>query len=152
MMCVRTLLAVTLAVMGVGGATACSAGSPSGENAKGGSSKCVKTVNGQDLFVGNETCLASLPTSFMVGYWIIDHECSVFYPNHKSAIVYDTNTYWAEISPAVEARLWKLYKGQRVVYRIAFEGAISDRPGIYGNGEFSKGVYIKSISSIRVEP
>src|SRR5689334_4062791 len=127
--------------------TGCSTG---GSQAGDGPRSCTQRVGGEELFVGEARCLATLPQETLAGYWVSGHEYSVFYVDRMD-IKHDpdANAAWLFMSrDAQDAVKNKLQAGKWQVFAIRFTGARSTARGIYGPGPFKSGVLVTRMLEI----
>jgi hypothetical protein len=123
-----------------------SCGSPS--KPKRSANDCVTEIAGQKLFVGNATCMKTLPARRMAGIWVLGPEYSVF---HEGAGSNESSTpgneVWLEVDPEkVLAANGLTFDGRSHKYKIEFIGTKSDAPGAYGHmGQFKRGAFVTRV-------
>jgi hypothetical protein len=129
--------------------TACH--TPSKSTSKSLENECTSNVNGEKLFIGDEKCIAKLPRKTITGYWVVDHEYSVFYKRFpEKTINYDEEATWIDLSDSAFLIAKPLVeRGRREIFEIRFVGTRSEAPGIYGPGTFKSGAFVDKFISIR---
>lgn len=126
--------------------TACTAASPANPPLN---TACYKSYNGKQLFIGSPNCLLSKEGRRFHGFLVIDHEYLVFYEKLPSQqLRYDTSTYWVDMSKNNLHRALSYFRGKRVILSVSGFGHFSTEKGIYGDGEFKKGLYIDKIFAL----
>src|SRR4029450_4393243 len=116
--------------------------------------KCMFTANRSKFFIGDTECLAALPHTVIAGYWVTDHEYSVYYPDKNGIeVTYDEQAVWLNLSSGAESATKQMVRnGRRQIFEIKFVGSISKIPGVYGNGRFKSGALVDRFLSIRELP
>ncbi len=112
---------------------------------------CTSLINGISNFIGDVKCLSSLPKKTINGYWVVDHEYSVFYFDRETIKNgYDDKAYWLELSPNFMKKNLKYIRvNKRTIYEVKFVGSESSKVGVYGNGTFKKGMLMDKIIYIK---
>jgi hypothetical protein len=128
--------------------TAC--GSKVSESATLSPESCTITKDGQTLFLGTKGCLSNLPTSNISGYWVVDFEYSVFYPDKMSIKPgYDNEATWLEFSDEANSVVTTHLQDSRQIFEIRFIGARPLMPGAYGRGTFRRGAFVSRVIELK---
>lgn len=114
-------------------------------------SQCYEIVGSTKLFMGSQECLMRLPQEEVHGYWVSDHEYSVFYSRRELILPsHDKSAIWLEFSNEVRTEIDRfLVKGTRQIFEIRFIGSVSRVPGLYGSGDFVGGAIVKRVLDIK---
>lgn len=112
--------------------------------------KCIFTLGKEQLFVGDRKCLRRLRPQVVSGYWVVDHEYSVFYKRLPSPIpAFDSAATWLEFESKLGSSELGTHGPGRRIYRIRFLGMMSKQKGIYGNGTFRSGALVMHLIETR---
>lgn len=106
------------------------------------------------MFVGTTKCLRLLPRMEVAGYWVVDHEYSVFYRSIAEIQPgFDIGAMWLEIDEAAYGVVKdRVKRGSRQIFEVKFVGTMSAAPGYYGNGVFKRGALMERVEEIREVP
>lgn len=112
---------------------------------------CNVQLDGVEVFLGSRDCMKILPKKNMEGYWILDHEYSVFYLKYPSdKPLYDLGSTWIDLSPSAESFSERYIQANgRQVFKVRFIGRHSNVPGIYGPGDFKSGAFVDQFISVK---
>ena len=111
---------------------------------------CEVLVDGVKYFVGDEACFRALPMTTMSGYWVHDHEYSVFYKGLQAVPPgYDDNASWLDLSKEARAKAPPLLDSQSDLFEVTFVGVDPDRVGMFGNGTRKRGVFADRILKLK---
>lgn len=132
LMCVRSISAASLCILGFSIASCQEA--QNGEMAA--SESCYVELGAERRFLGEPRCLAALDSQELDGFWIVGFEYSVFFESlddlRAGAI---PRGYSLQLSSDIAPNRQEFYEGYGpTIYRVRFEGSITEEPGFYAGG------------------
>ena len=115
---------------------------------------CLIESAGRKVFSGTPECVAQFKTERINGYWLVDFETSLFFPNQedlqRGSIGNAYSLNFLDTPPGEVKALLNLPSEK--VFRVSFEGSKSEVPGIYGSvPDLRGGVVVKENFSIEGE-